>query len=143
MLSGAVGYGAKVVRRYVEFGPTLTIQSEIENCDINVIMDRFTKNGGMVPQIMMPPLATDFNQVASFQDAMALIVKARESFESLPAAVRARFGNSPEAFLQFCDDERNIPEMLKLGIAVPKDKVRNPDDPVLVKVIADDKEKSS
>lgn len=135
--SGAIGFGEFVVRRPLECkDPSLTVQSEAENCDINVIMKRFMQSG-MLPQIQMPPLATDFAQITTFEEAMGLIVKARESFEALPADVRNRFGNSPQAFLDFCDDERNIPEMLKLGLAVPKEKIKDPDAPINVRVIPD------
>ena len=49
---------------------------------------------------------------------MNMIARAHESFDALPADVRARFGNDPGAFVEFCSDEKNLPAMREMGLAV-------------------------
>lgn len=97
------------------FEPTLTVQSEAENCDINVILKRFGQ--GVPPPINnRPPLDTDWDQVTSFQSAMELVVQARTSFMEVPADIRARFNNDPQKFLEFIYNDSNYDEALKLGL---------------------------
>lgn len=102
-----------------------TIQSAKDETDINIIVKRFGVTG-QLPQVSMPPSPAEFRDVFDFQSAMNVIVAARQSFEALPAEVRARFGNSPEAFLQFCDRRgddgklTNLVEMRKMGLVLPE-----------------------
>lgn len=87
-----------------------------EEVDINNIVATFTRTG-QLPQHAMPPLQQDFSErVFSFQDAMDLVVAARESFQAMPAEVRARFQNDPGQFVDFCSKEENRDEMRKLGL---------------------------
>ena len=41
---------------------------------------------------------------------------AEESFMAMPAEVRSRFGNDPQAFVEFCSDEANLVKYLFLNI---------------------------
>lgn len=112
--------------------PSLAIQSQFEESDINTIVRRFGL-GGVLPQDVRVPLLEDFDAVFDFQSAMNAIREAEHSFMRMPAAVRARFGNDPQEFVEFCSDEKNVDEMVKLGLAV-KRKVEDtpvvPDEPV-------------
>lgn len=89
--------------------PSRTQQSHKEDADINVIVKRF-KSSGMVPQKRLPPEFGDFTGVVSYQDAQNRIRAAQEAFDALPWQVRARFNNSPGAFVEFATDEANIDE---------------------------------
>lgn len=96
-----------------------TQQSFAEEVDINTIARRFGLTGQMpenVPQI----LQGDFTEVVDFQDAMSLIVSARESFDAMPAAVRTRFDNDPGKFLDFTSNEDNYEEAIKFGLVRPE-----------------------
>ena len=97
------------------FEPTLTVQSEAENCDINVILQRFGQ--GVPPPInSRPPLEIEWDSAGSFQESMNLVVKAREAFMEVPANVRARFHNDPQEYLDFIYDDSNYDEALRLGL---------------------------
>lgn len=102
---------------------TPTIQSAKEECDINVIVERFGITG-MMPQNLAPLTFGDFSNVGDYRTAMDALNSARDRFMELPSAVRARFGNSPQAFLQHCeerDDKGNrvhIDQLRKWGLAV-------------------------
>jgi len=99
--------------------PTRTQQQFKEECDINTIVRRFGVTG-QVPTTLAPPLQGDFVDALDFRQSMDLIVKARESFQALPATVRSRFHNDPAEFVDFCSDKDNLLEARKLGIALPE-----------------------
>jgi len=44
---------------------------------------------------------------------------ATTAFEALPAPVRKRFNNDAQAFMEFATDKRNLPDMVKMGLATP------------------------
>lgn len=96
-----------------------TVQSQREDADINVIVKRFGVTG-QLPVIPMPPLVGDFDAIFDFRSAQDTLIAARNSFMALPADVRNRFNNDPHLFVEFCSDGKNLDEMRKLGLAVPK-----------------------
>jgi len=97
--------------------PPKTVQSEKDNCDINVILRRFKVTGQMPPGSMRMPTYGDYDAAGDFQSAMNVIREAQEQFAALPSGVRARFGNDPQQFLEFCSKAENVDEMLKMGLA--------------------------
>lgn len=86
-----------------------------EESDINVIVKRFGITGKMPVGVRMPQYG-DFTGISSFHEAANAIAAARESFDAMPAEVRSRFNNDPEAFVAFCGDDRNRAEAVKLGL---------------------------
>lgn len=94
---------------------SLAVQSAAEECDINTIVKRFGLTG-QLPSGVRAPTYGDFTEVVDFQTAMNAIATARESFDTLPAHVRARFQNDPAAFVDFCSDDANRAEAVKLGL---------------------------
>lgn len=95
---------------------TPTIQSAKEECDINVIVKRFGVTGQVVAPARLPSYG-DFDTVMDFQTAMNAVRAGEEAFMQLPAHVRKRFSNDPQAFLEFCADDKNLPELRKMGLA--------------------------
>lgn len=95
-----------------------TKQSFAEEADINTIVRRFHLTGQLPTDVRMPQYA-DFTEIVTFQDAMNAIRAAEESFMAMPAEIRTRFHNDPAEFVQFCGDEKNKDEAVKLGL-VPK-----------------------
>lgn len=53
-----------------------------------------------------------------FQEAMNIVMKAKEQFDEMPSKVRARFDNDPAQFLDFVQNPANLEEMYSLGLAV-------------------------
>lgn len=100
-----------------DFGPSLTVQSMAEDVDLNVIMRRFGVTGRM-PENLVAPTYGDFSEVFDFRSAQEAIINARHCFQSLPADVRARFGNDPQMFLEFCENRDNLEELRRMGLAV-------------------------
>lgn len=95
--------------------PSLAQQQFKEESDINTIVERFGLTGELPNNVRMPEYA-DFAETYDFHSAMNAIRSATESFMELPASVRARFGNDPGAFVDFCSDPANLAEAQKLGL---------------------------
>ncbi|WNK12542.1 MAG: internal scaffolding protein [Microvirus sp.] len=104
---------------YVEDMPSLAIQSQKDEADINNIVRMFGVTGKL-PESVRVPTYGDFSMVEDYQTAIHAIREAEASFMKMPADTRSRFGNDPQKFLEFCDDPGNLEEMRKLGLAVPK-----------------------
>lgn len=98
--------------------PSLTVQSQAEEADINVIVRRFGVTG-VLPEGVRAPVYQDFLHVFDFQSAMNAVRGAQESFDKMPADVRKRFANDTQQFVVFCSDPGNIDELRKLGLAIP------------------------
>lgn len=114
--------------------PSLTVQSDKDDADINVLVRRFGVTG-LVRMHQRPPLPEQFADVFDFQSAMNLIRESQEAFADLPATVRDRFNNNPAAFVDFCGNPDNIEDMRKMGLAHPA-KVPDPEpEPQKVQIV--------
>lgn len=98
---------------------TRTVQSERDNCDINVIVKRFGVTG-QVPQSVRLPTFESYEDVFDYQTAMQAVIDARDAFMELPAKVRERFNHDPQRFLEYATDPANLDGMRELGLAPPK-----------------------
>lgn len=98
--------------------PGRTQQHQAEEADINTIVRRFGVTGKL-PENVRAPTYADFDEIVDFQSAQNAIIQARDSFMRMPAGIRARFDNDPGAFVDFCSDEANRDELVKLGLALP------------------------
>lgn len=100
--------------------PSRTVQSEKDNSDINVILKRFGVTGHL-PQAARLPQYGDYTGIDDFHTAMNVVREAQEGFNALPSGLRRRFGNDPQAYLEFVSNPENEEELVKLGIAVPRE----------------------
>lgn len=101
-----------------KFHPGLTKQADKEACDINNILRKFEQTGVLPDLIRREPRYGDFSSVPSYQESLDIVHRAETQFAALSAEVRDRFGNDPAKMLEFCHDEKNLPEMVKLGLAI-------------------------
>lgn len=118
---GASNYDADVVSEETGLkceDESLAQQQFAEEVDINTILRRFHITGEL-PENVRVPTYGDFTEVYDFQSAVNAIALARESFEEMPAEVRAEFNNDPGKFVEFCSKPENLERMRKLGLAVP------------------------
>lgn len=113
-----------------------------EECDINTIVERFHITGELPENVRMPTYA-DFTDVFDFHTAMNAIAKANESFDQMPANIRARFQNDPAQFVDFCSKEENREEAIKLGLVPPKPEPNTPPPGVIAKTATSDPGQSS
>lgn len=97
-------------------GPTRTKQAHLGECDINQIMARYERFGVIDHVNRHQGRYADITGLGDYQDCLNQVREAQELFADLPAAVRRRFDNDPQAFLDFCADPSNLDEMRTLGL---------------------------
>lgn len=95
--------------------PSLAQQHMKDECDINVIVERFGVTG-QLPTTPLEPSYGDFSGVTDYHTAMNAIKAADTAFMGLPAQLRARFDHDPNALLQFLQSEQNRDEAIMLGL---------------------------
>jgi len=98
-----------------DFGPSMTVQSQVEDVDMNVIMARFGVTQKM-PEGFATPMYGDFEEVIDFRTANERVIAARQAFESMPWQLKDRFAHDPQRLLAFVADDANMDEALKLGL---------------------------
>lgn len=97
-------------------------QSFADECDINNVMRRYEKTGILDHVNKYQGDYGDFTHAQDYQTSIEQVRAAQEAFDSLPAAIRNRFGNSPGEFLAFVEDEENEDEMRTMGLLPPREK---------------------
>jgi phage internal scaffolding protein len=95
--------------------PSLAQQHMKDECDINVLIERFGVTGQM-PKSPLEPSYGDFSGVSDYHTALNAIKAADTAFMGLPAQLRAKFDHDPNALLQFLQNEHNRDEAIMLGL---------------------------
>jgi phage internal scaffolding protein len=95
--------------------PTRAQQHHRDECDINVILERFGKTGQM-PVNAISGTYGDFSGVHDYHTALNAIIASESEFAALPAQIRNRFQNDPSNLIEFLDDPRNKAEAESLGL---------------------------
>jgi len=95
--------------------PTRAQQHHRDECDINVILERFGKTG-QVPVNAISGTYGDFSGVHDYHTAMNALIAAESEFAALPAQLRNKFANDPANLVQFLDNPDNRVEAEKLGL---------------------------
>lgn len=95
--------------------PSLAQQHMKDECDINVIVERFGVTG-QLPVTALEPTYGDFSGVSDYQDALIKLQQTDADFMALPAAIRARFANDPFELVNFLASEANREEAIQLGL---------------------------
>jgi len=97
----------------------MTRQEFAEECDINVLMATYERNGVLNHFNRLPPQYLDVTEVPDLQNALAIYNQAEQAFMTLPAKVRKEFDNDPVKFVEFAQDRENLPAMQEWGLAPP------------------------
>jgi len=98
---------------------TRTHQSFKEECDINTIMRKYER-GQLIEHVnrYQGDYGDYTNVPQDYAACLAQVADAGEMFQTIPAAIRERFGNDPGRFLAFAEDPANAESMVQLGLAV-------------------------
>lgn len=107
--------GSKRVPTLVR-GASMTQQSFKDECDVNVIMNRYLKTGVLPDNLNQREAQYLDCEVQDFQYAMQLVAGAQSLFNNLPSSIRNRFDNDPARLLAFVNDENNMAEARKMGL---------------------------
>ena len=114
----ATAYGPKGLRPTVECKePSLARESMAQECDINFIIDRYQRTGVIEHRREYKGQYGAFDGIVDFHAAMNIVTEAQSMFETLPARIRADFGNDPGAFVAFATDPENNAKMAEYGLA--------------------------
>ena len=95
--------------------PSLAQQHMKDECDINVLVERFGVTGSM-PVAPLEPSYGDFSGVGDYHTALNKIKAADEAFMALPAKIRAKFDHDPNALLNYLQNEENRDEAIQIGL---------------------------
>lgn len=95
--------------------PTMTQQSDKDDCDINIIMKKY--GHGAFPQVTAQPMYGDFSQGLDYTEARQAILRADEAFHEIPAEIRQHFDNDAAKFIDFTQDPKNLPKLREWGLA--------------------------
>lgn len=96
--------------------PTRTRGSFKNDCDINVVVNRFQKNGIIDHIARGQGSYGDFSTVEDYQSSLNRVMAARDSFEALPSKIRSRFYNDPAELIGFLENPANLQEAIELGL---------------------------
>ena len=95
--------------------PSLAQQHMKDECDINVIVERFGVTG-QIPQTPVSPTYGDFSGVTDYHSALNQINATMEDFMAVPAQLRVRFDHDPVKLLEFLENDQNRDEAIHLGL---------------------------
>ena len=104
--------------------PTMTQQHFKKECDINTIIDNFTRTGEL-PQVYGAEFA-DYSDGFDYQTSMNFLIRAQEMFDDLPAKIRKEFNNNPAELLTFMDNPENYDRGVELGLFEKRPVVEEP-----------------
>jgi len=107
-----------ILVRTINNEPSLTIQSERDKCDLNIIKAIYEKTGVMNNVRTDEPRYGDFTSSRDYHDLLFRAQQAEDDFMLLDAHIRARFNNDPGLLLDFVNDPKNRLEAVKLGLMV-------------------------
>ena len=112
--------------------PTMTIQSEKDNCDINVIMNRYATCGTPLPVRQdMQPVYADVSELGDYMENFQRCKQAEEMFNALPSALRKELDNNPANLLPFIQNKNNESRCIEYGL-INKPIVEAPQTPVVI-----------
>lgn len=94
-----------------------------EEVDLNNIVQRVARGAQLGSDQATRKLEfRDISNVPEYQDMLNTVANVQNTFMSLPAEIRARFGNDPIQLLEFVGQDKNIDQCIELGLfEKPKD----------------------
>ena len=99
-------------------GETMTEESHKEQCDINNILKRFTREEIEQHALNYAPQYGDVTGV-DYESALNLVAECKSEFEHLPAETRAYFENDVKNYLEFVGNPANDQEAREMGLLYP------------------------
>ena len=125
-------HGDQAVRFRTAYGPhdadrydtpvgekSMTEQSHKKECDINNIMARYLKTGVLDHVAIHQGNYGDVSDIGSFQESLQRVMDCQQTFDTLPAELRAQFQNDPGLFMDYVLDPENEEGMRELGLLPP------------------------
>lgn len=110
------------VRTQVDFSKakSVTVQSAKKEADINTLVAR-ARASGQWPKATREAVYGDFSDVPDFREAQEHVLRTRDAFGKLPAAVRDACGNDPGVFIKRMRDPEIVELMVRHGLATKRE----------------------
>jgi len=107
--------------------PSLTQQQFKDDCDVNVIMDRFLKTGEVTHLNSNPGVYADLTGIGDYTDMLMRVKAAESAFSQLPHQIKTKFEQDPSKLIAYLEDPKNLEESYALGLRVkPEAPAPNP-----------------
>jgi len=117
-------------------GESMTQQHFAEESEINNILRSHDRNGIIEHIHRGNAIYADFSEITDLSDALHQIKEAQEEFLNVPSEIREQFKNDAGQFFKFASNPDNLDELVKMGLANPKESAAmpadNPANPVAV-----------
>ncbi len=97
-------------------------QSMKDECDVNLIVERFAKTGLISHLAEGVPQFVDVSELSDYRTVIEQVRKVDEYFAGLPAKVRSVFENDPSRFMDFLESGASAEDLKKLGLEVVGDR---------------------
>lgn len=98
------------------FEKTLTKQEFKDDCDINLIVKRYKKDGVITHVNPDNPIFAEFAP-QDYRNLLDLSIEADQAFKDLPSSLRKRFNNDPVQLMEFVSNiDDNYDEGVELGL---------------------------
>lgn len=96
-----------------------TRQEQQQQTDVNVIVAAH-RRGGVTTHLINRVSQFAWVPSMDFRECMEHIRQARELFDELPSQTRKFFENDPRNFVEYASDPKNLDDLVKHGLAIPK-----------------------
>lgn len=99
--------------------PSLAVQSQKEEADINTIVRNFGVTGNLPQGVRLPSFEDYGDAVDDYASALRVVQDAEREFMKLPAEMRSELGNSPQAFYELVTTPGNEDKLRAWGLLPP------------------------
>lgn len=120
----------ETVRVTLTCGDSLTKQEFKDECDLNIMMDKWARTGGIPDELLnRPSVYGNFPTQNSYQEHANRVAEAKSDFEYLPSSTREFFANDVGNLIDFLSDETNLEEAVELGLVQKPEEINVPTPP--------------
>ena len=96
--------------------PSRTQQQFAEECDINIILDKFNATGVMSHVSSMQPVYADVTGYGDLAECFRKVENAQAAFDALPSKLRAELDNDPRNLVPYITNPANKERCIEYGI---------------------------
>lgn len=121
-------YNKPVFKPFHTTGSSLTEQQWKDHNNVSVLMQTYTQTKD--PSIFQRTKAFygDYTNIGDYESCLNQVIEAKESFDSLPSDLRAKFRNDPRKFYEFVTDPANQDKLQDIGLTdKPKSSAISPE----------------
>ncbi len=96
--------------------PSLTVQAEEPNCNINSIMARYATQGVLPPINGAEAQYADVSNIGDYMECLQVVQSAQNAFDALPSSLRKELDNNPANLVSFIQNPANKERCVEYGL---------------------------